>query len=141
MQLTTTSANPAAVLTSAKTIAVVGMSTNPDKPANFAPMELHRRGWTVIPVNPNADEVAGLKSYPSLDAVPGPIDVVNVFRPASEAPGIAVDAAKVGAKALWLQKGIVSDEARQVAEAAGMAFVENQCAGATSAQLDLYPAG
>ena len=140
MNLAPVATNPAAVLTAAKTIAVVGMSSDPAKPANFAPMELHRRGWTVIPVNPNADEIAGLKSYATLGEVPVPIDVVNVFRPAAEAPGIAVEAARVGAKALWLQKGIVSDEARQVAEAAGMDVVQDLCAGATSAHLDLYPA-
>ena len=130
---------PAAILQGAKTIAVVGFSADPSKPSHRAPMELARRGWTVIPVNPNVTEIAGMKAYPTLADVPGPIDLVDVFRPAAEAGDIAAQAAKAGAKALWLQVGITSTEARDVAAAAGMAFVEDQCAGATSAQLDLFP--
>ncbi|MCW2924681.1 MAG: putative coenzyme A-binding protein [Thermoleophilia bacterium] len=132
-------ADPVALLRAAKTIAVVGMSTDPSKPASFAPAELVRRGWTVIPVNPNATEVGGLKSYPTLADVPVPVDIVDVFRPSADAPDIARQAAAIGAKALWLQKGITSTEARDVAAAAGMAFVEDTCAGATSAHFDVFP--
>lgn len=130
---------PAAVLAEAKTIAVVGFSTDPSKPSHVAPMELVNRGWTVIPVNPNIDEVAGLKAYATLADVPVPIDIVDVFRPSSEAAGIAQQAAAVGAKTLWLQKGISSTEARDVAAAAGMSFIENECAGATAAHFDVHP--
>lgn len=131
--------DPAAILQGARTIAVVGFSTDPTKPSHRAPMELARRGWNVIPVNPNATEIAGMTSYRTLADVPGKVDIVNVFRPASEAGGIAAQAARMGADALWLQVGITSPEARQIAEGAGMAFVEDTCAGATSAHLDLYP--
>lgn len=135
----TPGADPAAILQEAKTIAVVGFSADPSKPSHRAPMELARRGWTVIPVNPNATEIAGMTSYPTLADVPVPIDIVDVFRPSSEAGEIAAQAAKAGAKALWLQVGITSTEARDIAAAAGMAFVEDTCAGAASAQLDLHP--
>lgn len=130
---------PAALLAGAKTIAVVGFSADPAKPANFAPMELVNRGWNVIPVNPTVSEVAGLKAYATLADVPVPIDIVDVFRPSSEAPSIAAQAAAVGAKTLWLQKGITSTEARDIAAAAGMTFIENECAGATAARFDVHP--
>ncbi len=136
---TTPTADPVAILESAKTIAVVGMSSNPSKPSNFAPMELARRGWNVIPVNPNTTEIGGMKAYPTLADVPVPIDIVDVFRPSAEAGEIAAQAARAGAKALWLQVGITSTEARDTAAAAGMSFVENVCAGGTAAHLNLYP--
>lgn len=132
-------ADPAQLLTQARTIAVVGMSTDPAKPSHFAPAELLNRGWNVIPIHPSADEIAGQKVYRSLGEVPEPIDLVNVFRPAAEAPGIAREAASLGVATLWLQQGIVSPEARQIAEQAGMAFVENTCAGATAARAGLQP--
>lgn len=132
-------ADPAAILTGAKTIAVVGMSAKTDVPAHFAPMELARRGWNVIPVNPTVSEVAGMKSYASLADVPVPVDVVNVFRNPAAVPGIAAEAAAIGAKALWLQVGVTSAEGRAIAEQAGMSFVEDTCAGATAARLDLRP--
>jgi hypothetical protein len=130
---------PAQLLTQVKTIAVVGFSANEAKPSHRAPMHLVRLGWNVIPVNPNEDEVAGLRSYPTLADVPEPIDLVNVFRPAPETPEIARQAVAVGAKALWLQLAIVSHEAREIAESAGLAYVEDECAGALAARLDLRP--
>lgn len=129
---------PAELLTGSRTIAVVGFSNDPSKPSHRAPMELVRRGWNVIPVNPTVTEVAGMKSYPTLADIPVPVDIVNVFRPSAEAGAIAAQAAAIGAKALWLQKGITSTEARDIAASAGMAFVEDQCAGATAAQLGLF---
>lgn len=134
-----TPVQPADLLAGSRTIAVVGFSNDPSKPSHHAPMELVRRGWTVIAVNPTTPEVAGLTSYPTLADIPVPVDLVDVFRPSSEAGSIARQAAEIGAKALWLQKGITSTEARDVAAAAGMAFVEDQCAGATAAALDLHP--
>ncbi len=133
--------SPAQLLTEARTIAVVGMSTDPSKPSHFAPMELVNRGWNVVPIHPTATEIAGRTAYRSLSEVPGQVDLVNVFRPADEAPGIAREAASLGVRTLWLQRGIVSAEARSIAEQAGMAYVEDTCAGATSAQLNLRPAG
>lgn len=141
MTVTTQAPSPAQLLTQAKTIAVVGFSADPSKPSHRAPMELVRRGWNVIPVNPTVGEIAGMKSYPTLADVPVPVDLVDVFRPSAEAAGIARQAAAIGAKTLWLQLGITSSEARDIAAAAGMAFVEDTCAGATAAKLDLRPHG
>ena len=120
-------ADPREVLEQAQTVAVVGASSDPEKPAHYVPAFLKKRGFRVIPVNPTLDSMLGERAYASLEDVPGPIDVVDVFRPASEAPEIARQAAAVGAGALWLQQGIRSAEARAIAEASGMAYVEDRC--------------
>ncbi|MDP9371338.1 MAG: CoA-binding protein [Chloroflexota bacterium] len=122
-------ADPRAVLERARTVAVVGMSTEPETPARHVPLQLQAAGFRVIPVNPNAEEIAGERAYPRLTDVPEPVDVVEVFRPSKEAPGIARDAVAIGAKALWLQLGLRSDEARQIAESAGLDYVEDRCMG------------
>ena len=119
--------DPAALLKTAKTIAVVGCSATPGKDAHEVPRYLMEQGFDVIPVNPTAPEILGRKAYRSLADVPVPIDVVNVFRPSAEAPDVARQAVAVGAKAVWLQTGIESDEARRVATQAGLAYVENRC--------------
>ena len=120
-------ADPREVLEQAQTVAVVGASSDPEKPAHYVSAFLKQRGFRVIPVNPTLDSLLGEPAYASLQEVPGPIDVVDVFRPASEAPDIARQAAAVGARALWLQQGIRSPEARQIAEDSGMAYVEDRC--------------
>ena len=97
------------------------------------PAGLQRRGFRIIPINPFADELFGEPVYRSLTEVPEPIDVVDVFRPSGDAPGIARQAVQVGAKALWLQLDIRSDEARRIAEAAGLDYVENECTAVVSA--------
>src|SRR5690242_5274271 len=117
------------ILSGATTIAVVGASRDPSKAGGSVPEGLQRRGFRIIPVNPFADELFGEKAYRSLLDVPEKIDLVDVFRPAKDAPAIARDAAAVGAKALWLQLDIRSDEARRIAEAAGMDYVEDECTG------------
>ena len=121
--------DPKAVLEQASTIAVVGMSTDPAKPGNHVPAQLRDAGFRIIPVNPTADSVLDEKAYASLDDVSEDIDVVEVFRPASEAPAIAKQAVAMGAKAVWLQQGLVSDEARDIVERAGLAYVEDRCMG------------
>lgn len=121
------SRNPQDILASAKTIAVVGASRDPFKPGGSVPAGLQRRGFRVIPINPYADWLFGEKVYRSLLDVPEKIDIVDVFRPSADAPEIAKQAVKVGAKALWLQLDIRSEEARKTAEAAGMEFVEDEC--------------
>lgn len=90
---------------------------------------MQRAGFRIIPVNPHVETVLGEKSYASLTDVPFSVEVVNVFRPSADAPAIAKAAVAIGAKALWLQQGIVSDEARRIAEAAGMLYVEDRCIG------------
>jgi uncharacterized protein len=118
---------PQDVLAAARTIAVVGASRDPFKAGGSVPAGLQRRGFRIIPINPHADMLFGERVYRSVLDVPEEIDIVDVFRPGHDAPEIARQAATVGAKALWLQLDIRSDEARQIAEAAGMDFVEDEC--------------
>jgi predicted CoA-binding protein len=125
------------ILEYARTIAVVGASRDPGKPSGHIPYLLQHRGFRIIPVNPNAPEVLGLPPFASLLDVKDEVDVVDVFRPAAEAPGIARQAVAIGAKALWLQQGIRSDEARSIAEAAGLDYVEDLCMGKQSIRLGL----
>lgn len=115
------------ILESALTIAVVGASRDPDKAGGSVPEGLQRRGFRIIPINPYADTLFGEKVYRSLLDVPEKIDLVDVFRPAADAPEIARQAVAVGARALWLQEDIRSEEARRIAEAAGMEYVEDEC--------------
>jgi uncharacterized protein len=122
-----------------RTIAVVGASGDPSKPAHRIPRYLQRQGYRIVPVNPRGGELLGEAVARSLAEVDGPVDVVDVFRPAAEAPPIAREAIKVGAKVLWLQVGIESEEARQVAEAAGLSVVMNRCVGETHGELGLGP--
>jgi hypothetical protein len=108
-------------------VAVVGLSSNPMRPSNDVAHYLKRHGYHIIPVNPNETEVLGERAYPSLSAVPGGVDVVNVFRESAAVPDIAREAALIGARGLWLQLGVVSDEGVKIAEAAGMDVVEDRC--------------
>jgi predicted CoA-binding protein len=122
-----------------RTIAVVGASQDPAKPAHKIPRYLQEQGYRILPVNPRGGELLGEPVARSLTEIDEPVDVVDVFRPAAEAPQVARDAVGVGAKVLWLQQGIVSDEARQVAEAAGLSVVMDRCLGDTHRELGLGP--
>ena len=115
------------ILRETKTIAVVGASRDPLKAGGTVPAGLQRRGFRIIPINPYAETLFGEKVYRSLLDVPEKIDLVDVFRPSADAPEIARQAVAVGAKALWLQEDIRSDEARRIAHAAGMDYVEDEC--------------
>jgi predicted CoA-binding protein len=126
------------ILASAKTIAVVGASRDPSKAGGSVPFGLQRRGFRIIPINPYADTLFGERVYRSLLDVPERIDLVDVFRPAEDAPEIARQAAQVGAKALWLQLDIRSDEARRIAEAAGMDYVEDECTGVVASLYQVH---
>ena len=119
--------NPEEILASANTIAVVGLSRDPAKAAHGVPATLQAHGFRIIPVHPSATELLGEKVYRSLKDIPEPVDLVDVFRPSAEAAGIAADAVAIGAKALWLQQGIISAEARRIAEDAGLEYVEDRC--------------
>lgn len=99
------------------------------------PEGLQRRGFRIIPINPYADELFGERVYRSLAEVPEKIDLVDVFRPAADAPEIARQAVAIGAKALWLQQDIRSEEARKIAEAAGLDYIEDEC---TAVVASLY---
>jgi uncharacterized protein len=122
-----------------RTIAVVGASGDPSKPAHRIPRYLQSQGYRILPVNPRGGELLGEPVARSLAEVEGPVDVVDVFRPAEEAPGIALEAIEAGAKVLWLQVGIESEEARQEAEAAGLTVVMDRCMGEAHAELGLGP--
>jgi predicted CoA-binding protein len=121
------------------TIAVVGASGDPSKPAHSIPRYLQQQGYRILPVNPRGGELLGEAAARSLAEIDRPVDVVEVFRPAVEAPQIAREAIKVGAKVLWLQLGIVSEEAKQVAEAAGLIVVMDLCMGEAHGGLGLGP--
>jgi predicted CoA-binding protein len=127
------------LLTNATTIAIVGASSNPDK-ASYGIMEkLLKAGYHVIPVNPEETQILGQRSYPSLIDVPEAIDIVDVFRRAKDAPAVADDAVAIGAKALWLQTGIASEDAAARAVAGGLRVVMDACIGATHSLLRMPP--
>ena len=118
-----------------KTIAVVGASANEEKPAHTIPRYLQRQGYRVIPVNPRGGEILGEKVYEKLADIPESIDVVDVFRPSEETPDVARDAVAAGAKVLWLQLGISSEEAERIASEGGLEVVMDLCMGATHHRL------
>lgn len=122
-----------------KTIAVVGASGDEFKPSHRIPKYIQSQGFRVIPVSPRGGEILGEHAFASLADVDVPIDVVNVFRPSEETPGIAEEAVKVGAKVLWLQSGIHSDEAERIAQDGGLKFVSGACIGVTHGRLGLGP--
>lgn len=128
--------DPKTLLARAQSFAVVGCSATPGKEAHEVPKFLVQRGYEVYPVNPGAKEIFGRKVYARLEDAPRPVDIVDVFRPAEEAPAIARQAVDVGARALWLQVGIRSDEARRIAEEAGLAYVEDRCVRTVRKELD-----
>lgn len=123
------------ILTNASTIAIVGASSRPDRPSHGIMRRLQRAGYHVVPVNPNESQVLGEKAYARLEEVPGPIDIVNVFRRADATPAIAESAVRVGAKTLWLQSGIVNEEAARTAGQAGLSVVMDACIGVMHAVL------
>jgi predicted CoA-binding protein len=127
-----------ALLGGARTVAVVGLSSKPDRPSLDIAAYLQRHGYRIIPVNPRETEVLGEPSYPSLRDIPSDVhvDVVDVFRRAEDTPDIARDAVAIGAKALWLQEGIVNDEAYRIAADAGLDVIMGVCIRTTKRRLD-----
>ncbi len=121
------SADPVDLLRRFRRIAVVGCSATPGKDAHEIPKHMLHHGYDIIPINPGAAEIFGVRAYPTLADAPGPIEIVDVFRPPAEAPAVARQAVAAGAKALWLQLGIRSEEARRIAEEAGLLYVEDRC--------------
>jgi predicted CoA-binding protein len=115
------------VLLTAKTIAIVGLSSNTLRASHFVGFYLRRHGFRVIPVNPREKEILGEKSYASLRDVPVPVDIVNVFRAPDAVPGIAKDAVAIGAKCLWCQFNVISEEGARIAEEGGLAVVMDRC--------------
>lgn len=123
------------VLRETHTIAIVGLSADWFRPSNFAAKYVQEHGFRVIPVNPRYAEILGEKCYPSLTAIPEPVDMVDVFRKPADAPAVAREAVAIGAKTLWLQIGVISDEARQIAETAGVTVVMDRCVKIEYARL------
>lgn len=115
------------ILKKAKTIAIVGCSRDDTKYSNIVARFLQGAGYRVIPVNPTADNIIGEKCYKSLLDVPEKVDMVDVFRPSEDTPEIAKQAVKIGAKVLWLQEGIINDDAKRYAEQNGLVFVQDRC--------------
>jgi uncharacterized protein len=115
------------ILTSYDTITVIGASGHAAKAAHTVPAHMQRHGWRIIPVNPHEDEILGEPVYRRLGDVPRPVGLVDVFRPGPQTPDVARQAAAAGATALWLQLGIVSAEARAIAESAELLYVEDRC--------------
>lgn len=123
------------LLTGARTIAVVGASSKPDRPSHGIFGRLLAAGYRVIPVNPNESQVHGQRAYASLRDIPEPVDIVDVFRRPEDTPPVADDAVAIGAKLLWLQSGIWSDEAAARASAGGLAVVMDECIGVAHSRL------
>jgi predicted CoA-binding protein len=115
------------ILLTTKTIAVVGMSTKPTRPSQEVPLYLKAHGYKIIPVNPKATEIAGLKAYPDLLSIPEKVDLVEIFMRSEEIPPVVEDAIKIGAKVVWMQEGIVNQAAADRAEQAGLTAVQDMC--------------
>lgn len=115
------------ILSTSKTIAIVGLSPKPERPSFFVGSYLNSEGYKVIPVNPRATEIFGQKAYPDLASIPDKVDVVNVFRQPEECVEIAQQAIQIGAKTLWLQLRVVNLEAARIAHEAGLNVVMDRC--------------
>lgn len=111
-----------------KNVAVVGMSKNDGKAANYVPKYLIERGYNVMPVNPTAPEIMGRKSYPNVSSVPDQIDIVDIFRPSDDVLPVVADAVKkAGVKVVWMQLGIYNEQAERLAKEKGIKVVYNRC--------------
>ena len=115
------------ILLSAKTVASVGLSSNQEKESYWVVSYLKEQGYHVIPVNPTATEILGERAYPDLSSIPEKVDVVQVFRKPEDVPPVVDEAIKIGAKVVWMQEGIVNEEAAKTARAAGLEVVMNAC--------------
>lgn len=115
------------ILETCKTVAVVGLSPRPERDSNGVAAYIQEKGYRIIPVNPAAQEILGEKCYPDLDSIPDSIDVVDIFRRSNEVPDIVADAIKIGARAIWMQKGVVSEDGASAARAAGLMVVMDEC--------------
>lgn len=117
------------LLETSRTIAVVGLSADPERPSHEVSLAMQHRGYRIIPINPNGGTMLGEKVYPSLTAIPAdiPIDIVDVFRRSETVVPIAEEAVKIGARALWLQQGVYNEEAASIADKGGLLCVMDTC--------------
>jgi uncharacterized protein len=126
-RFSTTAFDRLRILETYKRIAMVGLSSNPFRPSHFAAIYLLSEGYDVIPVNPREKEILGHKCYPSLAAIPGGAEVVDIFREPAAVPAIVDEAIAIGAKVIWMQLGVIHDEAAEKARAAGLEVVMDRC--------------
>ena len=117
----------AEILNSSRVVAMVGLSPNPDRPSHRVASYLKEKGYKIIPVNPAVKAVLGEPSYPDLSSIPEPIDVVDIFRRSEEVPAIVEEAIVIGAKAVWMQEGVINEEAAARAKEAGLLVVMDKC--------------
>jgi predicted CoA-binding protein len=115
------------VIHTAKTVAIVGLSSNPLRASYFVGFYLRRHGYSVVPVNPRETEILGQRCYKSLAEVPGHVDIVNVFRAPDALPGIAEEAVAIQASALWCQFTVINEQGARIAEAGGLTVVMDRC--------------
>ena len=117
------------ILKENRTIAMVGLSADPMRPSHFAAIYMQSEGYDIIPVNPRyaGQTILGQTVYAALEEIPRPVDIVDVFRKAEDAPAVAESAAAIGARVLWLQLGVVSDDAAAIAREAGLEVVMDRC--------------
>ena len=115
------------LLATARTIAVVGLSPKESRPSNMVARYLIEAGYTIIPVNPGQEEILGLDCYPDLGSIPVPVDIVDIFRRSEDVPPIVAESIAIGAKAVWMQEGVVHAEAARTAQAAGLLVVMDRC--------------
>ncbi|HKX00523.1 MAG TPA: CoA-binding protein [Bryobacteraceae bacterium] len=122
-----TAADRLRILETYKRIAMVGLSSNPFRPSHYAAIYLLAEGYDVVPVNPGEKHILGRQSYASLRDIPGPVEVVDIFREPSAVPPIVEDAIAIGAKVVWMQLGVINDAAAERARAAGLEVLMDRC--------------
>ena len=117
----------AKILNEYRTVAIVGLSPDPSRPSHRVAKYLDRHGFRVIPVNPDAQEILGKRSYPDMSSVPEPIEIVDIFRRSEEVVPIVDEAIKIGAKVVWMQEGVINEKAASMARDAGLLVVMDRC--------------
>lgn len=125
------------LLQSSRRLAIVGLSSNPDRPSYGVARRMQAAGYEIVPVNPNERAVLGRRAYPTLDEVEGPVDIVVVFRRSELTPPVAEQAVRIGARALWLQSGIVNEEAARIASS--LTVVMDDCIAVANSRLAIPP--
>jgi len=115
------------ILDTCRVVAIVGISSEEDRPSNHVGSYLQMTGYRIIPVNPLEKQVLGESCYPNLSAIPEKVDLVDIFRRSEKVTSIVEEAIKIGAKAIWMQEGVINEEAAQKAASAGLKVVQNKC--------------
>ena len=115
------------ILRNSQTVAMVGLSANPERPSNIVAIYLKEKGYRIIPVNPGEKTILGETSYPDLSSIPEKVDVVDIFRKSEDVPPIVREAVKIGARAVWMQEGVINEKAAAEAGKAGLKVIMNKC--------------